>query len=152
MSSIAAIVALAMVPQGSGLHDHEAITCLALNIYHEARGETLEGQVSVAQVTLNRRDHPYWPDTVCEVVYDKGQFDWVHRKADHIPHEKDLYKRIERIAYEVMYSNVVDPTQGSVFYHATRLNSDSISWVSYMDESHTIGNHLFYTWDGDWSK
>ena len=31
-----------------------ALLCLALNIYHEARGEPLKGQIAVASVTMNR--------------------------------------------------------------------------------------------------
>ena len=53
-----------------------AVICLALNIYHEARGEPIEGQRAVASVTLNRTLDPRWPSTVCGVVYDPQQFSW----------------------------------------------------------------------------
>lgn len=57
--------------------------CLARNIYWEARGETLEGQLAVAATTLNRVKHPEFPRTICGVVYQPGQFSWTatHRKA-----------------------------------------------------------------------
>ena len=32
----------------------EALVCLALNIYHEAKNQPLIGQIAVAQVTINR--------------------------------------------------------------------------------------------------
>jgi N-acetylmuramoyl-L-alanine amidase len=56
-----------------------ALLCLALNVYHEARGETVEGQVAVAMVTMNRAG---W-DTrnVCPTVYKPRQFSWTHRDA-----------------------------------------------------------------------
>ena len=44
--------------------------CLAENIYYEARGEPLNGQYAVAEVTLNRVRSPYFPKTICAVVHD----------------------------------------------------------------------------------
>ena len=51
----------------------EAIVCLALNIYHEARGEPPEGQLGVGWVVLNRVDDPRFPDSVCGVVLEGGE-------------------------------------------------------------------------------
>jgi hypothetical protein len=39
------------------------INCLALNIYWEARSEPKKGQIAVAQVTVNRVNHPKYPNT-----------------------------------------------------------------------------------------
>ncbi|HIE75488.1 MAG TPA: cell wall hydrolase, partial [Gammaproteobacteria bacterium] len=52
------------------------VGCLALNIYHEARGESHDGQVAVAAVTLNRMQSASYPDTVCGVVWQPHQFSW----------------------------------------------------------------------------
>ena len=46
----------------------EAITCLALNIYWEARNQSFIAQVAVAEVTMNRVYDDRFPDTVCGVV------------------------------------------------------------------------------------
>ena len=46
------------------------LRCLAENVYFESRGEPLDGQRAVAEVTLNRQRAPNFPHTVCEVVYD----------------------------------------------------------------------------------
>jgi len=45
--------------------------CLARNIYHEAANEPVEGQIGVAQVTLNRSRDPFYPSDVCDVVYQR---------------------------------------------------------------------------------
>ena len=45
-----------------------AVMCLALNLYHEARGESLAGNLAVGFVTMNRVADPRYPDTVCGVV------------------------------------------------------------------------------------
>lgn len=54
----------------------QALTCLAENVYHEARGESVEGQLAVALVTLGRTLFPEYPKDVCGVVYQKNQFSW----------------------------------------------------------------------------
>ena len=48
----------------------EAVFCLALNIYFEARNQPIIGQIGVAQGVLNRVDSEHYPNTVCEVVKD----------------------------------------------------------------------------------
>ena len=46
--------------------------CLTEALYFEARGESLEGQIAVAEVILNRVDSPLYPRTVCGVVKQRG--------------------------------------------------------------------------------
>jgi N-acetylmuramoyl-L-alanine amidase len=48
--------------------------CMVQNVYHGSRGESVLGQTAVAHVTLNRVKSPAYPDTVCGVVWQKGQF------------------------------------------------------------------------------
>src|SRR5262245_27411723 len=50
--------------------------CMVQNVPHEARGEDALGQAAVAHVTLNRVKSPLYPDSVCGVVWQKGQFSW----------------------------------------------------------------------------
>ena len=47
---------------------HPAITCLAENIYFEARGESFKAKIAVANVTRNRVEDARWPSTYCGVV------------------------------------------------------------------------------------
>lgn len=49
----------------------EDVYILACLVYHEARGESFEGQVAVVEVVLNRMLSGYFPDTVEEVVFQK---------------------------------------------------------------------------------
>jgi len=147
MSIAAGIVAAAMMaPPTVDPKQHE---CLALNIYHEARGERVEGQIAVAQVTLNRVKHDEWGSTICEVVYQPKQFSWTHMIEDQDPKENRAWFQAKVIARDVMIGNVEDPTKGAVYYHANYVNPN---WAKYMVLSKVIGNHLFYTWDGDWDS
>ena len=56
--------------------DREEVDCLAKNIYFEAKTESIKGQVAVGLVTLNRVMGRHYPNTVCEVVYERKQFSW----------------------------------------------------------------------------
>ena len=49
--------------------DVDQMHCLAKNIYFEARGESTQGKVAVANVVLNRVDHYHYPNNICGVVY-----------------------------------------------------------------------------------
>lgn len=44
------------------------VECMARNIFYEAGGESREGKIAVAQVTLNRAQDPRFGQSVCEVV------------------------------------------------------------------------------------
>jgi N-acetylmuramoyl-L-alanine amidase len=119
----------------------ESILCLALNLYHEARGEGPEGMMAVAQVTMNRVHHPDWPDTICEVVKQPAQFSWV---ADNPPKPKEraAWTTAKLIAVEMLLGEA-DPVldHRALFYHAS---SVSPKWQDHLDPLGQIGNHHFY--------
>jgi len=55
------------------------LECLAENVYYEARGEPVDGQYAVAEVTLNRTHALNFPHTICEVVHE-ARWDPAHRR------------------------------------------------------------------------
>lgn len=137
----------------------DEIECLTRNIYHEARGEETVGQIAVAYVTVNRRDHDYFPDTICDVVkqgvQDRAgnmiryqcQFSWYcDGRSDRMRDEeaRDIAYNIAEWVYD---GKEEDPTNGALFYHAEWVNPD---WASKVDEEAQIGIHVFYTWNGKW--
>lgn len=63
----------------AALERRAELRCLAENVYYEGRGEPLDGQYAIAEVTVNRVAAPQFPDTVCGVVHDKG-LDRSHRR------------------------------------------------------------------------
>jgi len=138
MGMMASAIALALIyPQV----DPEQHKCLSLNVYHEARGERVEGQIAVAQVTLNRKADNRWPDTICGVVYQDKQFSWTHTIEDHTPKEEAAWKQAQIIARDVMIGNVEDPTVGATHYHASWVNP---AWAKELKLAKVIGVHLFY--------
>ena len=126
------------------------LRCLAENIYFEARGEPLDGQRAVAEVTLNRQRSPNFPHTICEVVYDTrwdplrrrfvAHFSWTELGALSQP-TGPAWKQamaVATAAYDDTYAPVVP---GALFYHATSIHPD---WADTRRVIATIGNHVFY--------
>ena len=52
------------------------LECLTRNVYYESGNQSYKGKLAVALVTLNRVNHPNYPDTICKVVYQPMQFSW----------------------------------------------------------------------------
>src|SRR5438093_4776081 len=57
----------------SDADDGQEIDCLALTIYHEARGESERGKLAVGHVVMNRTRSALFPASVCDVVRQGGQ-------------------------------------------------------------------------------
>ena len=73
------------------------LTCIALNVYYEARSEPLEGQYAVAHVVLNRVADDKFPDDACKVIkqgLEKGigrcQFSWYCDGKSDTPKDKRI--------------------------------------------------------------
>ncbi|MDH3475798.1 MAG: cell wall hydrolase [Rhodospirillales bacterium] len=126
----------------------QELACLALNIYHEARGEPRDGQVAVAQVVLNRVESERFPDTVCRVVRQGGeqvryrcQFSWWCDGRPDRPGDLALWESSKELAEEVYWGRSEDPTQGALWYHA---NYVSPYWGRVFQRGVQIGKHIFY--------
>lgn len=118
----------------------DPITCLARNIYHEARGEPVEGQVAVAWVTVNRVSDSRWPGTVCGVVGQYKQFSWTLQEPLQ-EHDSRAYAIATRIATNVLSGSYYDNTGGANHYHTTDI---SPYWEDVTKATKVIGNHIFY--------
>lgn len=116
---------------------------LALNIYHEARGEPDEGKRMVGEVTLNRVASDKYPDTVCAVVKQPSQFSW-YKKNIPTPNENGAWKESLEIAEDLL-------TDGKESYDhlATHfLNPSAVNkmpaWTKRFKKVAKIGDHVFY--------
>lgn len=131
--------------------DIQELTCLALNIYHEARGEPLPGMFAVGQVVMNRVESDRFPDTVCGVVWQKkwsskrkryvAQFSWTLDSNPTTPYEMEAWKLSWRVA-EVVYSVPINMvTDSASHYHADYVKPD---WAGKLTRVAQIGRHVFY--------
>ena len=116
----------------------EMLTCIALNVYYEARSEPLEGQYAVAHVVLNRVASPRFPDDACTVV---KQFSWYCDGKSDTPKEKRASLYSQLVAHKVVHGYVKDNTDGSIYYHANYVRP---FWSKHYDHTVTLGSHLFY--------
>ena len=124
-----------------------ALTCLALNIYHESRGESIDGQIAVALVTRNRMR--IQNKTACEIVFENKQFSWannINKKISNNKIEIDkqyLPDQTDKNWLRALYiaeasTRMRDYTDGSTHYHENSINP----WPN-MKVTMVIGNHTF---------
>ena len=116
-----------------------ALICLALNIFHESRGEAIVVQQAVAQVTMNRAKQD--PDRVCKEVFRPYQFSWANKlskatKAD--PH-KVVAKRIKKpegkewqrslqIAQQALNGDLVTKFKGATHFYNVHTDNPKWKW------------------------
>ncbi len=150
LSVLIAISSLMLITFNSRQAENRQLICLALNVYHEARGEPDAGQVAVAKVTLNRVASPRYPNTICEVVYQKrwdrirrryvGAFSWTEFEVK--PSIKNLeWQQALRVAEAVLNQDQLPELEGALFYHARSIKP---SWARHKKPVARIGRHIFY--------
>ena len=128
-----------------------AVMCLAMNVYHEARGEGIRAMMAVAEVTMNRVNDHRFPDDVCSVVqqgYEPGrrdcQFSWYCDGLSDAMREEEWSAVAQLIAIDYLTGLETNFTDGATHYHATYVNP---YWADSLTETTTIDSHIFYRWD-----
>lgn len=119
------------------------VICLAKNIWFESRGEPSDGQLAVGMVTLNRAEHTAWPKTICEVVYQPGQFSWTAEPG--LRNKKptgEQWEQIVLLSATLMHRRDLfdDITDGATYFHATYVKP---GW-SKLQHTIRLGQHVFY--------
>lgn len=130
-------------------------TCLARNVYFEARSESLAGQLAVAMVTLNRTGIKQFGMSVCDVVHkakrdEKGvpklnqcQFSWYCDSKPDIILEKEKYEEILSWCRHFIFSemDIFDFTDGATYFHTVDVHP---GWMHDLEFVARIDRHLFY--------
>lgn len=114
-----------------------AVLCLALNIYHEARGEPIDGQLLVAETVIQRsidRD-----ESICEVVYDSNQYSWTHDDLSDIPTDGSAIMLSIMLASQCLRGDHLH--SGATHYHTVDVNP---YWSEHLVLLGRYGNHIFY--------
>jgi len=114
--------------------------CLARAVYWESKGEPLAGQLTVAEVIINRSRSGRFAPTVCGVVRQPSQFSFVRR--GYIPQppsaSRDWHTAVA-IAQIAMQRLADGAAPRALFFHARRVNP---GWR--LTRVATVGNHVFY--------
>jgi len=126
----------------SAVTEGDELGCLALNIYHEGRGESLAGQSAIAAVTMNRVRSELYPDSVCKVVWQRKQFSWTHIAARHHAITNfDAWEQALVIARLFMDGAQVPAVGSATHYHADTVEP---YWMTDSEPVGKVGNHYFY--------
>jgi len=135
-----------------------ALMCMAANVYHEAKNQSMLGQFAVAQVVMNRVEDHRYPNTICEVVkqgltYKNGkvvlgkcQFSWYcDGKSDEPNRDSKAWGKAIRHASIIMGETInLDVTDGATHYHASYVRP---AWAKTKTKTTRIDKHIFYRWE-----
>ncbi len=147
--------------------DEEA-HCLALGLYHEARGETELGQIAVAQVILNRVKSLKYPDSICGVVFENAhrfnacQFSFACDGRSDKPENWQVYLSLKKLVDQIMcepacnyhvhrdppLARLSEAMRKASHYHTFRVNPH---WSRKINRVGQLGAHIFYVSKRVWS-
>ncbi|MFC4769836.1 cell wall hydrolase [Effusibacillus consociatus] len=116
-------------------YSQEDLFWLAKEISSEAKGESLEGQIAVGAVVLNRVNDPRFPKTIKDVIFAKGQFDPVRYgtiEQEPVPSAMEAAKRV---------LEGENPVPGALYFYNPTIATDQ--WIRTLRVIKRIGNHVF---------
>ncbi len=114
--------------------------CLAGAVYFESKGEPLRGQLSVAEVILNRARSGRFPASICGVVKQRGQFSFVRGgRIPAVARASLAWKRAVAIAHIAREKLADGGAPKALFFHARYV---SPRWR--LTRVAAVGNHIFY--------
>ena len=139
------------------------ITCLAKNMYFEARSEGIAGVVATTQVVYNRVDSEEYPNTICEVIEQAKISQWWLKEKGVIkplknkcqfscfcdgysdePKDDKTYSELFELAEQFVngdHKNMIDITGGALWYHADYVHP---RWANSKEVTAKVGRHIFY--------
>jgi spore germination cell wall hydrolase CwlJ-like protein len=145
-ASIPTEEALQSLPSANGDSEWQ---CLTEALYFEARGESLVGQVAVAEVILNRKANTRFPKSVCGVINqgakrkNRCQFSYKCDGRKEVFSERTAYENVGKLAQLMLSGAQHDLTKGAIFYHTKAVNP---SWSRKLKKTAVIGEHIFFSY------
>lgn len=133
------------------LAEVRATECLASVIYYEAASESPQGQKAVAQVVLNRVRSPFYPHSVCGVVYQGSslrtgcQFTFTCDGSLARQPSRAGWERAQAIARAALHGTVEPSVGTATHYHTIYVVP---YWAASLQKIAVIGNHNFYRLPG----
>ncbi len=141
-----------LMANASSIDRTRAAQCLTAAIYYEAASESEAGQRAVAQVILNRVQHPAFPATVCGVVYQGSehagcQFSFACDGAMARVPARAAWVRAARTAGMALAGYVFAPVGLATHYHTYAVTP---AWNRSLVMTDVVGAHFFHRWKGFW--
>lgn len=135
---------VSLIPEATDLQDADRreLTCLALAIYQEARGEGSQGMRAVGHVIMNRTRDPRFPSTICGAVWQRSQFSWTVRPVMGIlPREDGQWRLAQQVALDLKLGRDTDLTGGA--NHFYNIRTDRPGWRTRGVQTLMVGVHAF---------
>ena len=151
------------IPVEDPFFKNNEITCLAKNMYFEARSEGIAGVVATTQVVYNRVNSEEYPNTICEVIEqakisqwwlkekgiikpikNKCQFSWFCDGYSDEPKDDKTYSELFELAEQFIngeHEGMIDITGGALWYHADYVHP---RWANSKEVTAKVGRHIFY--------
>jgi N-acetylmuramoyl-L-alanine amidase len=115
--------------------DHE-LDLLARLVRAEAQTEPFDGKVAVACVVLNRLESKLFPDSIKEVIYERGQFQPVSNGEINKPADQESIDAVKAALTEQRQL----AAESLFFYNPTIATS---RWLDTRTTTVVIGQHVF---------
>ena len=122
----------------------EQTNCIAVAVYHEARGESLEGQLAVARVIMNRAASGKYPSSWCGTVKQPWQFSFVNPRTGVMPGVDEAsasWRKAVGVTRLAVANAVPTLSTDVLWYHADYV---APSWGRRLTRVNKIGTHIFY--------
>lgn len=125
-----------------------ALICLALNVYHESRGEPELGKKIVAQTAINRAN--LYNTSICKEVLKPNQYSWTKQlvyekklKPSGMPTDDKAWEDSKRIAQAAIDGNLSIPKryQTATSFHSIRVHPN---WSKQLRCVGRVGQHIVY--------
>lgn len=117
-------------------YTEEEYDFLARLIHAEARGESLEGQIAVGAVVINRVLSEKFPNSIMEVIHQSGQFTPIGSGSLPDIADDNAVEAAQRAL------SGVDPTDGALFFYNPSTTAIPEYWQT-RPVIKQIGNHNF---------
>ncbi len=132
--------------------DKKEIEWLAKAIYFEARNQSIEGQIAVAKVILNRVDDPRWPKTVQAVVRQGEekpfacQFSFMCNGLKEVIANQGAWDLATLLAENIYsaWKDKEDMGKAHSYRANYTKNKKALEWFAKFEQKAAIGTHLFY--------
>lgn len=114
--------------------NNKVLKHLAGIIQDEAGGESFTGQVAVGAVILNRVQSGLFPNSITNVIFQKGQFS---------PAADGKLSEPTASAYEAARRALTgyDPSKGALYFYNPKISASS--WMRSRPVTTKLGNHVF---------
>lgn len=128
------------LPVVESKYSEEDIAMIEAVVMHEVGYCSKESKIAVTHLILNRVESELFPDTVYEVLHQKGQFGAIHNYYDNeLPVDEETSKTV-RAAIESGSSHE------AVFYYAPKYTNDkkTAAWFESLDFQFEIDGQRYF--------